>query len=159
MAERLHFHFSFSCIGEGNGNPLQCSCLENPRDGKVWWAAVYGATQSQTRLTRLSSSSRSSSTITIILLEMRNQELGGFSPLNRLPAFALKQFKYAYLYLLLLFAFQLSQGYLGESEIDCVSKKGNNIQVPNILKCVFVIFPLVYSDDNFISDSINECDE
>ena len=48
--ERLHFHFSLSCIGEGNGNPLQCSCLENPRDGGAWWAAVYGVTQSQTRL-------------------------------------------------------------------------------------------------------------
>jgi len=58
--ERLHFHFSLSCIGEGNGNPLQCSCLENPRDGGAWWAAVYGVTQSQTRLTRLSSSSSSS---------------------------------------------------------------------------------------------------
>ena len=55
--ERLHFHFSFSCIGEGNGNPLQCSCLENPRDRGAWWAAVYGVTQSQTRLKRLSSSS------------------------------------------------------------------------------------------------------
>ena len=54
--ERLHFHFSLSCIGEGNGNPLQCSCLENPRDGRAWWAAVYGVTQSQTRLKRLSSS-------------------------------------------------------------------------------------------------------
>ena len=50
MTERLHFHFSLSCIGEGNGNPLQCSCLENPRDGGAWWAAVYGVTQSQTRL-------------------------------------------------------------------------------------------------------------
>ena len=40
--ERLHFHFSLSCIGEGSGNPLQCSCLENPRDGRAWWAAVYG---------------------------------------------------------------------------------------------------------------------
>ena len=48
--EQLHFHFSLSCIGEGNGNPLQCSCLENPRDGGAWWAAVYGVTQSQTRL-------------------------------------------------------------------------------------------------------------
>ena len=48
--ERLHFHFSLSCIGEGNGNPLQCSCLENPRDGRAWWAAVYGVTQSWTRL-------------------------------------------------------------------------------------------------------------
>ena len=55
--ERLHFHFSLSCIGEGNGNPLQCSCLENPRDGGVWWAAVYGIAQSRTRLKRLSSSS------------------------------------------------------------------------------------------------------
>ena len=48
MTGRLHFHFSLSCIGEGNGNPLQCYCLENPRDGRVWWAAVYGVTQSQT---------------------------------------------------------------------------------------------------------------
>ena len=44
--ERLPFHFSLSCIGEGNGNPLQCSCLENPRDGGAWWAAVYGVTES-----------------------------------------------------------------------------------------------------------------
>ena len=55
--ERFHFHSSLSCIGEGNGNPLQCSCLENPRDGGAWWAAVYGVAQSQTRLKRLSSSS------------------------------------------------------------------------------------------------------
>ena len=48
--EWLHFPFSLSCIGEGNGNPLQCSCLENPRDGGAWWAAVYGVTQSRTRL-------------------------------------------------------------------------------------------------------------
>ena len=56
MTERLHFHFSLSCIGEGNGNPLQCSCLENPSDGGAWWAAVYGVAQSRTRLKRLSSS-------------------------------------------------------------------------------------------------------
>ena len=55
--EQLHFHFSLSCIGEGNGNPLQCSCLENPRDGRAWWAAVYGVIQSRTRLKRLSSNS------------------------------------------------------------------------------------------------------
>ena len=55
--EQLHFQFSLSCIGEGNGNPLQCSCLENPRDGGAWWAAVYGVAQSRTRLKRLSSSS------------------------------------------------------------------------------------------------------
>ena len=46
--ERLHFHFSLSCIGEGNGNPLQCSCLENPRHGEAWWAALWGRTESDT---------------------------------------------------------------------------------------------------------------
>ena len=59
-SERLHFHFLLSCIGEGNGNPLQCSCLENPRDSGAWWASVYGVTQSRTRLKRRSSSSSSS---------------------------------------------------------------------------------------------------
>ena len=57
-SERLHFHFSLSCIGEGNGNPLQCSCLVNPRNGRAWWAAVCGITQSWTQLKWLSSSSR-----------------------------------------------------------------------------------------------------
>ena len=57
MTERLHFHFSLSCIGEGNGNLLQCSCLENPRVRGAWWAAIYGVAQSRTRLKRLSSSS------------------------------------------------------------------------------------------------------
>ena len=57
MTERLHFHFSLSCIGEGNGNPLQCFCLENPRGGGSWWAAISGVAQSQTWLKRLSSSS------------------------------------------------------------------------------------------------------
>ena len=56
--ERLHFHFPLLCIGEGNGNPLQCSCVENPRDVEAWWAAVYGIAQSRIRLKRLSSSSR-----------------------------------------------------------------------------------------------------
>ena len=63
MTERLHFHFSLSCIGEGNGNPLQCSCLENPRDEGAWWAVVCGVTQSWTQLKCLSSSSSSSSSI------------------------------------------------------------------------------------------------
>ena len=54
--ERLHFHVSLSCIGEGNGNPLQCSCLENPRDREGWWAAIYGFAQSRTCLKQLSSS-------------------------------------------------------------------------------------------------------
>ena len=66
MTERLHFDFSLSCIGEGNGNPLQCSCLENPRDGRARWAAVHGVAQSRTRLKRLSSSSSSSSSMSFI---------------------------------------------------------------------------------------------
>ena len=57
MTERLYFHFSLSSTGEGNGNPPQCSYLENPRDGGAWWAAAYGVAQSRTRLKRLSSSS------------------------------------------------------------------------------------------------------
>ena len=60
MTGWLHFHFSLSCIGDGNGNPLQYSCLENPRDGEAWWAAIYGVAQSRTRLKRLSSSSSGS---------------------------------------------------------------------------------------------------
>ena len=58
--EQLHFHFSLSCIGEGNGNPFQCSCLENPKDSRAWWVAVYGVAHSRTRLKRLSSSSSQS---------------------------------------------------------------------------------------------------
>ena len=58
--ERLHLDFSLSCIGEGNGNPLQCSCLENPKDREAWWAAVYRVAQSRTRRKRLSSSNSSS---------------------------------------------------------------------------------------------------
>ena len=61
--ERLHFHFSLSCIGERNGNPLQCSCLENLSDGGAWWAAVYGVAQNRTQLKQFSSSSRSLLTI------------------------------------------------------------------------------------------------
>ena len=59
MAERLQFHFSLSCIGAGNGNPLQFSCLKNPRDGGAWWAAFCGVAQSWTRLKRLNSNSSS----------------------------------------------------------------------------------------------------
>ena len=62
--ERLHFHFSLSGMGEGNGNPFLCSCLENPRDRGAWWAAVYGVAQSRTQLKRLSSS-RSSSDVLV----------------------------------------------------------------------------------------------
>ena len=69
--EQLHFHFSLPCIGEGNGNPLQCSCLENPRDGGAWWAAVYGVAQGGTRLKRLSSSCSLSQTEVLRLLVLR----------------------------------------------------------------------------------------
>ena len=64
--EQLHFHFSVSCTGERNGNPLQCSCLENPRDGGAWWAAVYGFAQSRTWLKQLSSSNTCSWLFTYI---------------------------------------------------------------------------------------------
>ena len=73
---RLHFHFSLSSIGEGNGNPLQCSCLENPRDGGAWWAAVYGVAQSQTGLKRHSSSSSSRG---YSLVEVHGLHCRGFS--------------------------------------------------------------------------------
>ena len=62
MTERLHFHFSLSCTGEGNGNPLQCSCLENPRDGGAWWAAVYGVAQSASGLAAAAAVLRSKNT-------------------------------------------------------------------------------------------------
>ena len=71
MTEQLHFHFSLSCIGEGNGNPLQCSCLENPRDGGAWWAAVYGVAHSRTQLKRRSSSSSRVSSLVVWGLGVR----------------------------------------------------------------------------------------
>ena len=74
LTERLHFRFSLSCIGGGNGNPLQCSCLENPRDGGAWWAAVYGVAQSWTQLKWLSSSSRADR------CGFRSQQLPGVWP-------------------------------------------------------------------------------
>ena len=70
--ERLHFHFSLSCTGEGNGNPLQCSCLENPRDRGTYWAAVSGVAQRWTWLKWLSSSSSSSSILWILLILLEN---------------------------------------------------------------------------------------
>ena len=66
MTQWLHFHFSLLCIGEGNGNPLQCSCWENPRDGGAWWTAVYGVAQNRTQLKRLGSSSSSSRSVIIL---------------------------------------------------------------------------------------------
>ena len=78
--ERLHFHFSLSCIGERNGNPLQCSCLENPRDAGAWWAAVYGVAQNRTRLKRLSSSSSSTCPEVMCSPAGSYQELGSEAP-------------------------------------------------------------------------------
>ena len=73
MTEQLHFHFSLSCIGEGNGNPLQYSCLENPRDGGALWAAVYGVAQSRTRLKRFSSSNNNNKIQSIVFLKIPQQ--------------------------------------------------------------------------------------
>ena len=94
MNEQLHFHFSLSWVGEGNGNPLQCSCLENPRDEGAWWAAVCGVAQSWTGLKRRSSSSSSSLTSpgpltqegTCHLIKDKRPETGSLSPiLHPLP--------------------------------------------------------------------------
>ena len=87
MTERLHFHFSLSCTGEGNGNPLQCSCLENPRDGGAWWAAVCGVAQSWTQLKRLSSSSSSIPFLSSCFLTLATIEcyLGKLHYLSRTP--------------------------------------------------------------------------
>ena len=89
--ERLHFQFSLPCIGEGNGNPLQCSCLENPRDGGAWWAAIYGVAQSQTRLKQISSSSssvyiptRSPSCVLSLWQILQGQQVGLTKALSRL---------------------------------------------------------------------------
>ena len=73
MTEWLQFHFSLSCMGEGNGNPLLCSCLENLRDGGAWWAAVNGVAQSRTQLKRLSSSSSSSIKFSLTALAIGNK--------------------------------------------------------------------------------------
>ena len=81
MNERVHFHFSLSCIGEGNGNPLQCSCLENPRDGGAWWSAVSGVAQSRTRLKRLSSSS--SEKEDRLKSQMNSRKIGAWKKLGK----------------------------------------------------------------------------
>ena len=90
--ERLHFHFSLSCIGEGNGNPFQCSCLENPRDGGAWWAAVYGVAQSWTGLKQLSSSSSqdlySSEHMAALLRRRSSDDFSASFLLTQLPRIA-----------------------------------------------------------------------
>ena len=101
MPQWLHFHFSLSCTGEGNGNPLQRSCLENPRDRGAWWAAVYGAAQSRTRLKRLSSSSKIKSIIVSTLSPFICHEVMGpdgmilvFWMLSFKPTFSLFSFTF-----------------------------------------------------------------
>ena len=93
--ERLHFHFSLSCIGEGHGNPLQCSCLENPRDGGAWWAAVSGVAQSRTRLKRLRSNSSSSRTsynsFICYFTELKLQRFGVLEQLYKSPLLTLAE--------------------------------------------------------------------
>ena len=79
--ERHHFHFSLSCIGEGNGNPLQCSCLENPRDGGAWWAAVHGVARNWTRLKWLSSSSSSITSLSFRMNFIMNYIFSSFKSL------------------------------------------------------------------------------
>ena len=83
--EWLHFHFSLSCIGEGNGSPLQCSCLENPRDGGAWWATIYGVAQSRTRLKRLSSSSSSKDPLGNLKTSLRSKRLHLDFDFGKLP--------------------------------------------------------------------------
>ena len=83
--ERLHLHFSLSCTGEGNGNPLQCSCLESPRDGGAWWAAVYGVAQSRTWLKRLSSSSSISWCISNKEIAYNAEDVGMITGSGRYP--------------------------------------------------------------------------
>ena len=91
----FNFHFPLSCIGEGNGNSLQCSCLENPRDWGAWWAAVYGVPQSRTQLKRLSSSSSIVSLFILVqllshvwLCDPMDCSMPGFPVLHYLPGFA-----------------------------------------------------------------------
>ena len=87
--KQLHFHFSLSCIGEGNGNPLQCSCLENPMDRIAWWAAAYVVAQSQTQLKQLSSSSSPYVSFNIynksLMDAVENQKDYSYNSSNKLP--------------------------------------------------------------------------
>ena len=120
MTERLHFHFSLSRIGEGNGNPLQCSCLDTPRDGGAWWAALYGTTQSRTRLKRLSSSS-------CILLQILGQKMCTYMcmPKARNNSWNAKQMFIIHFYLLYCLCSILSS--LRASAMSAISIKKTNI--------------------------------
>ena len=95
MTERLHFHFSLSRIGEGNGNPLQCSCLENPRDRGTWWTAVSGVAQSRTRLKQLSSSCSSSRKLSLHMSSLFSLEnhIGQSSSKKPFQSFSFQAFQ------------------------------------------------------------------
>ena len=90
MTGQRHFHFSLSCIGEQNGNPLLCSCLENPRDRGAWWAAIYGVAQSRTRLMQLSGGSSSSLSLWIEIYLPAPKEAGRGSREGTWPLCSLK---------------------------------------------------------------------
>ena len=90
MTDRLHFHFSLSCIGGGNGNPLQCSCLQNPRERGAWWATVYGVIQSWTWLKRLSSSSSSNTLREVIIQQPLAVHCGREAPTAGVPVLLLE---------------------------------------------------------------------
>ena len=115
--EGLHFHFSLSCIGEGSGNPLQCSCLENPRDGGAWWAATYGIAQSQTRLNWLSSSSCFSNSLSILLFDSWGRKESDM--MEQLNWTELNVSKYIYLHILF--------NNTNNSPKVCILKKKNNL--------------------------------
>ena len=80
MTERLHFHFSLSCIGEANGNPLQCSCLENPRDREAWWAAIYVISHSSVQFSSIIQSC-------LTLCDPTNRSTPGLPVHHQLPEF------------------------------------------------------------------------
>ena len=103
MTEQLHFHFLFSCIGEGNGNSLQCSYLENPKDGGAWWAAVCRVTQSQTRLKQL-----------IAKLRLKLKNVG---EITRLFRFDLNQIPYNY-------TLEVTNRFKGLYLIECLKRYG-----------------------------------
>ena len=134
MTERLHFHFSLSCIGEGNGNPLQCSCLENPREGGAWWAAVYGVAQSWTQLKRLSSSS--SSTLSNCSTELAYPSFS----FAKLKSWWLCALFVCSLYLSVIVAVQsLSHVQLFCNPMDC-SPPGSSVTQAKILEWVAISF-------------------
>ena len=127
--ERLHFHFSLSCIGGGNGNPLQCSCLENPRDGGAWWAAVYGVAQSQTRLKRLSSSS-SSSTVSTSTGRLILQTFFSFPHPNQLRPLVFQGLPSQHPRILLLWRIQPAYNHSSA----CICSPGKTLPSPS---CIF----------------------